>query len=647
MSSMSRGGIFTVLLLGLAAPASTQVPYAVPVATAYDVSASIGDWRRLRQSDRYSFADYARFLIANPGWPGESTLRLWAEKAMRPGENPATVLTFFAAKKPTTGSGYARYSDALAATGQMAGAIVAAKSAWVEPELSVADETNLTARYWSYFTAADHDSRVDLLLFAKKPLDAQRILAATSPARRAAFAARIAMQTRSPAAESLYQAVIGTVTSDAGLMMDRARYLRDSGYESAARSLAARPHNFVYRPADVERFYDMLLVLAGGALSDGQYTTAYNIARQVDDALPAGVEVSTRPYGVRDNYTSLAWLAGTTALDRLNHPVDAIAMFDRYSRAGKSLQVLTKGVYWAGRASLSAGRATEASAYFQRASAYPELFYGQLALERLGRSVPPPAATPTILPTPAQRTAFQSRRLVQAMRSMVSYGRADEQMLFVRGVAESLDNDSDRALAVELGQQIRRQDLQVWVARAARNSGSAFYVRQAFPTLSASVSPDLWSLAHGITRQESSFDPWAISHAGARGMMQLMPGTAREQAGKLGMAYDGSRLTEANYNVMLGSAYFRRLLNTWDGNVPLAVASYNAGTGNVRKWISTYGDPRSTDVLRWIESIPFVETRGYVQRVIENSVVYDSLRPAPQQQSAMHVSRYLGKSRPG
>jgi len=125
--------------------------------------------------------------------------------------------------------------------------------------------------------------------------------------------------------------------------------------------------------------------------------------------------------------------------------------------------------------------------------------------------------------------------------------------------------------------------------------------------------------------------------------------TAREQAGKMGVGYDSSRLTsDPAYNVMLGSAYFGRLLNNWDGNIPLAVASYNAGSGNVRKWVRAYGDPRAgTDVLRWIESIPFTETKGYVQRVIENSVVYDSMRPAQTPQSALHVSRYLGKSRPG
>jgi soluble lytic murein transglycosylase len=131
-------------------------------------------------------------------------------------------------------------------------------------------------------------------------------------------------------------------------------------------------------------------------------------------------------------------------------------------------------------------------------------------------------------------------------------------------------------------------------------------------------------------------------------MMQLMAGTAREQAGKMGVGFDSYRLiTDPNYNVMIGSAYFNRLLNNWDGSIPLAVAAYNAGSGNVRKWINRYGDPRNqVDMLKWIETIPYSETRAYVQRVIENSVVYDSIRSTRQQQTAVHVSRYLGKNRP-
>ncbi|MEO5972958.1 MAG: lytic transglycosylase domain-containing protein, partial [Sphingomicrobium sp.] len=560
------------------------------------------------------------------------------------------VLAFFRSDPPLSGNGFARLADALSSSGRAAEALEAARKAWASPDLSATDEQSFYTRFGANLSAADHERRADALLFDKKASDAQRFLGLVGAARRPAFTARVAMQTRNPSAETLYQQAQHRVAADAGLLMDRARYLRDGGNEQLARSLFARPHAFTERPADVERFYEMQLLLAEGAARDRQWQMAFNIARQLDDAVAPGTDISAQPYGVRDDYTSLAWLAGTAALQAVGRPADAVAMFHRYARGGKSLQVLSKGYYWAGRAALAARRPADATAYFTAASAYPELFYGQLALERLGRSVPAPQYQATGTVTPAQRAMFSSNRLVQATRVLGSQGRRDEQALFVRALAESLKTRDERVLAVELAQQIGRQDLNVWVARSARNNGEAFYVRQAFPTHSSAVPGGrIWSLAHGITRQESSFDRTAVSHAGARGLMQLMPGTAREQAGKMGYGYDFGRLTsDPSYNVMLGSAYFARLLNQWGGNVPLAVASYNAGAGNVRKWVNAFGDPRGgTDVLRWIEQIPFSETRGYVQRVIENSVVYDSLNPSPQPVTAMHVSRYLGKGAPG
>jgi soluble lytic murein transglycosylase len=652
MSSMWRIAYILPVALAATAAGSAQTPPPAPSYAPAPVAAAVGyslnDWRRLRASSGYRFRDYATYIIANPGWPDEKKIRRWAEAAMRPGEHGPTVLAFFATVRPTTGNGWARLAEARSSSNRAAEALDAARRAWASPDLSAADESSIYARYGASFVRADHDARVDALLFDKQPNAAARFVAMTSPERQAAFGARIAMQSRASDADARYGAVIGTVTRDAGLMMDRARYLRAQGFNGSARDLFARSRALTYRPADLERFYEMALILAGEAQEARDWGTAYNIARQLDDAVPYGASVASQSYGVRDHYTSLAWLAGRLAYDRLNNWSGAAAMFDRYARAGQSLQVAAKGNYWAGRAYSAMSRSAEANGYFQRAAAYPELFYGQLALERLGRSVPaPPAASPQAA-SAAQRAAFNNRRLVQALRILGQQRRPTEQALFVQALATDLNADIDRHLAVGLGQQLGRQDLPVWVARMARNNGSMFYVREAFPTHRSHGSGS-WSLVHGITRQESSFDPYAVSHAGALGMMQLMRPTAREQAGKMGLGYDGDRLlSDPNYNVTLGSAYLQRMINNWNGSVPLAVASYNAGSGNVRKWVRAYGDPRGNlDMIRWIEAIPFSETRGYVQRVIENSVVYDSISRAQGQQTAFHVSRYLGKSRPG
>ena len=107
--------------------------------------------------------------------------------------------------------------------------------------------------------------------------------------------------------------------------------------------------------------------------------------------------------------------------------------------------------------------------------------------------------------------------------------------------------------------------------------------------------------------------------------MRIMPGTAKETAAKVGVDYSATRLvTDGAYNALLGSTYLAAQLNRYDGSLVLAAAAYNAGAGNANKWISAYGDPRSSrvDPVVWIELIPFQETRKYVQRVLGNYLVY-------------------------
>lgn len=299
MSSMWRFAGLVPVLLATAPLSSAQ--YAAP--TSYSaapnrtpsVAYALDQWRRLRQSDDYSFADYASFLIANPDWPDASRMRGWAEKAMHSGENASTVIAFFAKDKPETGNGWARLAEAYASSGRSADALAAAREAWASSDLGTDDEQAIWGRYGARFARADHDRRIDSLLFDKKPDAAARYLSYASPERQAAFGARIAMQRDDSDAESRYGAVIGSVTTDAGLMMDRARYLRDHHFGNAAEDLAARTHHFTYKPADPDRFYDMMLLLAGDAANDRDWATAYDIARQIDDVLPEGANVADQP----------------------------------------------------------------------------------------------------------------------------------------------------------------------------------------------------------------------------------------------------------------------------------------------------------------------------------------------------------------
>ena len=514
-------------------------------------------------------------------------------------------------------------------------------------------ENRLLGSFGAALGPSDHDRRIEQLLADGHAASARQIMPFSSAPRRAAFEARLALQANAPDAASRLALLGSTATSDPGIIIDRTNWLRKAGQVSAARALLAQPRALAHSPPAPGKWLETLLAAARGAAADRDWLTAYRIAGQLDDAYPAGTVIVDRPVGERDDYTSLAWLGATTALDKLNRPADAASLFVKYARGGRSGQVLTKGFYWAGRAALAAGNADQANSHFNEASSYPELFYGQLSLERLGRSVPAPSGLAEAPIGESERAAFQRLGLVEAVRLLGQTGQWEDQSVFVRALAEHASTDGNRGLVGELAGQIGRPDLGVWLARSARNEGKPFYARAGYPEVTIPpAQSQYWALAHGIIRQESSFDRAAVSHAGARGMMQLMPGTGREVAGKLGLPYDQRRLIlDPAYNIMLGSHYFQGLMHFWGNNAALAAASYNAGSGNVLKWVRERGDPRlpGADIIRWIEDIPFSETRGYVQRVLENAVVYDAIRrgDSPGQPRA-HISNYLGKSgRPG
>ena len=627
----------------------------VPIAGAFQhsfsasIASDVARWNSLRQTDNLPFSSYASFLISHRGWPGEAAMRRTAESRIDPSSvSPSEVLRYFAVHPPLTAAGHARHAMALLASGDQAAARTAARQAWHAGAMPQPDESRLLGAFGSTLGQADHDSRMATLLDNGDRTSALRLLPMTSFPRRPLYEARLALQTRAPDAASKVAALGASAGGDAGLVMDRANWLRNTGQSQAAREFLAQRRSLTAHSRDAENYLETLLTVARAAAADRQWSLAYQIASQADDAFPSGTTISERSMGERDDYTSLVWLAGTTALQKLNRPADAEAMFVRYAQGGRSLQVLTKGRYWAGRAAQSAGRAAQATSHFESAGRYPELFYAQLALERLGRTVPAPAAAAAV-PSEAERLAFHQRSIVQATRYLGQSGNWADQSLFIRTLSESLDNERERVLASDLSRQIGRPDLAVWVARSARNSGTAFYTRAGYPEVSIPpLRSQYWSIAHGIIRQESSFDRAAVSHAGARGMMQVMPATAREVAGRNGLPYDFGRLTaDSSYNISLGSSYLASLMEIWGGNAVLVAASYNAGSGNVRRWIRENGDPRMphVDMLEWIEAIPFAETRGYVQRVIENAVVYDAMFPQRARSPERNrLSWYLGRS---
>jgi soluble lytic murein transglycosylase len=656
-----KAGVFVVAVSGLAAAGAAsfqdQLEWAKTklAGTAADptanaaLSASITEWRSLNGITTAPFDSYARFLLAHPGWPGDVQMRRAAEAALQRAPFSANlVISFFRRYPPQTANAWMRYAQALGGFGTPADAKAAARTGWAMGTLTPADEAMVLASWPDALTSADHDARMDQLLWQGSTAQAQRQIALTSPARRPLFQARLDLRTNAPGAGA--SDAIGA--GDAGYLADKAIWLANAGAAPSARSLLARPHNFTTRPADPDRWFDLLLKNARAAVEAGEYSTAYAIASQVDDAYAPGTDVSTRPLGERDPYTNLTLLAGQMAMKRLGRPADGIPMFVRYAGGSRSTALKAKGQYWAGRAAESGGRIEDSKRYLASAGRFGDQFYGQLATERLGQPFRAPGDAGPAVVAPAARSAFYASEIVRAAQYLGTIGAYKDQSAFVRQIAYSGVTVDDQALAAELARTIQRPDLAVMTGRNALNNGLSDYTLTGFPVVNV---PDqvggMWTMAHAIMRQESQFDRGAISRVGARGMMQLMPGTAREQAGKMGLSWDSELLlSSTDYNIQLGTAYFQRLYKQYN-SYPLAVAAYNAGGGNVNKWLAANGDPRGGSVdtwIDWIEAIPIEETRRYVQHVLENAVVYDLINPQRSLSTGQaRLSWYLGNKPAG
>ncbi|WP_240504571.1 lytic transglycosylase domain-containing protein [Tsuneonella mangrovi] len=597
-------------------------------------------WQQLIANDRMAFEDYAGFLLAYPDYPRADLIQKHAEDALDSSTaSPGELVAFFERFPPIGNPARARYALALAAVGRPEAA-EAARLAWRGGTMSSPSEAYLSSMFGNQFTPDDQDARMNALLWQGDVEAATRQINHVSSDKSLVFMARLMLlQGIDPATDGLV--VPATATSDPGYVYNLVRYYRKTGQRDAAQQLLANRLPFTHPAFDAEDMVGEMLLLARSA----DPRTAMQIASKVDDLFAPGTDISAASYRLRDDYTSLMWLGGTKALWSLGDGHDAAPLFYRYGSAARTPQTRSKGFFWAGRALARAGEAG-ITKYLTMAAAYPEYFYGQLALKALGQPLPKFANDPADPVTPAQRAAFAQKPLVQAVVATARNGTDwRTERYFFTALAEQAQNAGQMDLVADLAQQLNLPELAVVVGRIAPEKGMDQFTNIGFPVVANPPGTD-FTMVHAIARQESEFDETRTSHAGARGLMQLMPGTAREQADKLGMTYMSANLTgDPQYNLQLGDAYFARMMDYFGGSYPLAVAAYNAGPGNVNKWLRINGDPRNGDVdwLKWIEEIPIFETKNYVQRVLENAVVYESLHPGRVQYgSPKSIDQFIG-----
>ena len=597
----------------------------------YPSLAKLLTWKRLSEAQPLAgFDEIAAFIADNPDWPGMDKLRRHAEVAMGDALDPGRVLKWFTDHPPLSGVGKMRLAEAHRARGDEKTAAGLLRDAWIDSDFSRAEEKTFYRRYHhKWLTAEDHAARLDRLLWDGRRSAARRMLRRVDPGQRALGEARMALRAFAGGVDGAIARVPGALRDHPGLWYERLRWRRRKGFHDSAREILDNLPGDLMHPA---LWWREAHIETREAVQVGFISVAYGLAAKHRQS-----EALAR--------SEAEWLAGWIALRFFDDPELAYPHFTALYNGVRYPISRTRGAYWSGRA-VAASDPARARTWFENASRRPTTFYGQLALAELGErglfELPP---DPVV--SEADRAAFQNHELFQVTLALAKVGPNNLLRPFVKRLTDLAATPGQRRLVAEIAGQADRPEVGVLAARRAARKGTVLiesgYPLIAFPPPRGAGSVDE-ALLLAMLRQESGFAQAAESGAGALGLLQLLPSTAKAVARRLGLAYDKARLTgDRDYNLTLGRAYIAELLDANDRSYVLALAAYNAGGSRVRSWIRSNGDPREPDidVIDWIEMIPISETRNYVQRVMEAVAIYRRRlgRPAPAHSLLLDLKR--------
>ena len=619
-------------------------------------AAAMIQWLYLQRPDNSaSFEDYATFLASYPDWPRRQILANRAEEVLQGDEDASLVASFFKANPPTSVSGLNAYVLALRQTGQAEAANTAISTFWRTATLEPSEQRDVLSRYRGQISGADIQARIDRIMtggYGASDLPQRRALLSGIPQSEGSRAAndvrlKIIQEIRSTPRgqvsatqrarmEQLVKTVPAAARQDSGFIYDYARWLDYADQpEKAAQLLNDHPEHPHGDPAYLFRVRDSI---ARDLIEKGQGQLAYQVASA------HGLTADTD-----QTYRDAEWMAGWIALRFVGNPEKAWTHFQQQYNSSTALISRARGAYWLGRTAAASGKPDVAQQWYKvAANTSATTFYGQIAALQLSSQVhiePPVADTPST----SDRTAFNNKPLVQAALLAHQLGADDLVKSFMLAQANTAKTQAEATLTLKLADRIGNHAIATFAAKRLGAQGFAIG-REGYPVLRMRVPQQPESaLIHAIIRQESTFDAQARSPAGALGLMQLMPATARRQASKMGIRRHTDAMLQDNpgHNVQLGSAYLQGLLDDFDGSYILAAAGYNAGPNRAKEWVGRFGSPTQPSLpftstsgqepalwrtLDWIEMIPFAETRNYVMRVNEAVSVYRAVlvgKPAP------------------
>jgi soluble lytic murein transglycosylase len=573
------------------------------------------EWFILRHAETTAnFNRYAVFIAANPEWPSALQLRRRAEARLWQERGDAAKVRGFTGDAPISARGKLALARVKLNEGDRDGAGQLVRDAWRSDELSDRVEAEVLEMFKDLLTPYDHRARMDKRIGAKDLAGARRAAKLLGDDGLAIVKACSAVRGKSDSAKSALDGVTPEARADLGYTLCRMQWmLAQNRIDEAAReALAASPDTMAEQ--DTDQWWRERRTLARKLLDQGKFLTAYQVVQPA--AAPAN-----------EYYRSdLHFMCGWIALRYLDEPVSARAHFARIDEGQANPTVLSRANYWRGRAAEALGDHDGMRAAYEAAARYPTAYYGQLAHAKLGRDrieLRPPS--PVLATTGA--SAVDER--VRAADMLYEIGERDVVLYFATDLGEQ---SSDVALLEALGELTgRRNDARAMLQIGKPALGRGLPLDHfAFPTIGIpphkQIAPEIeHGMIYSVARTESAFDQRDKSAANAVGLMQITPEAGKDTAKRFKVKYDWKQMvSDPVYNTQMGAGELSALLSEYKGSHIMTFAGYNAGRGRVRDWLKAYGDPRDpkVDPVDWVERIPFSETRNYVQRVLENLLVY-------------------------
>ena len=564
------------------------------------------------------------FLDDNPLWPSRDALAESVEDAVfwREGE-PQKVLAHFQERRPASGPGKAALGGALVAIGRTDEGNALIREAWRRSLLTPAIEKRLRKEHKTLLGPDDHFARADYLLAQdnKSRLGAvNRILPLVDTERRSSIKARIAVVERSKRAGALLKNLDKRDRNEPGVLLARIQWLRRTDKDKQAWSLLRSAPKSAEAQTNPKQWWVEREPQVRRALNDGNPKTAYALAKDHGGDLE------------EEEFSDAEFLAGWIAFRFLDRTEAAHTHFLASAAAGGLPKRRARASYWLGRTEMALRNERAATARFAEAAQHGHTFYGQLAHQMVAAADAKAALRTFVPPTKREIEAFAKLDVMKAIM-IAQKAKLDSLMpVFLFDLARNLDSAPDITLLCELAIRVASRHHALRMAKIAMNRSFAVEhyaypgALPEFKTLGDEKDIEA-ALLHALTRQESEFNPRTVSGAGAVGLMQLLPSTAKEVARAFDVKFEKDKLiSDPAYNVSLGTAFLYQLIRNYDGSYVMALAGYNAGPGRVRQWVRQFGDPRdnAVDPIDWIERIPFTETRDYVHKILESAQIYRS-----------------------